>query len=34
MLIDSNSGNTTRVGFTKLENGSKQRIAKASGKAV
>ncbi len=34
MLIDSNSGNTTRIGFTKLENGSKQRIAKASGKAV
>jgi large subunit ribosomal protein L24 len=34
MLVDSNSGNPTRVGYTKLENGTKQRIAKASGKAV
>jgi large subunit ribosomal protein L24 len=34
MLVDSNSGSPSRVGFTILENGSKQRIAKASGKAI
>ncbi len=34
MLIDPNSGQPSRVTFTFLENGSKQRIAKASGKAV
>jgi large subunit ribosomal protein L24 len=34
MLIDSNSGKPTRVGYTFLENGTKQRIAKASGKAI
>ena len=34
MLLDPNSGNPSRVSFTFLENGSKQRIAKASGKAV
>ena len=34
MLIDPNSGESSRVRFTFLENGSKQRIAKASGKAV
>lgn len=34
MLIDSNSGKPTRVGFQILENGTKQRIAKQSGKAV
>lgn len=34
MLVDSNSGNPTRVGYKMLENGTKQRIAKASGKAV
>ena len=34
MLIDSNSGKPTRVGYTFLENGTKQRTAKASGKAV
>ena len=34
MLIDSTSGQTTRVGYTYLENGNKQRIAKGSGKAV
>ena len=34
MLIDPNSGQSTRVKFTFLENGFKQRIAKASGKAV
>jgi len=33
-LIDPNSGEPSRVTFTFLENGSKQRIAKASGKAV
>lgn len=33
-LVDSNSGKPTRVGFTILENGSKQRTAKKSGKAV
>lgn len=34
MLIDSNSGKPTRVGFQFLENGTKQRIAKKSGKAI
>ncbi len=34
MLVDSNSGNTTRVGYKLLENGTKQRIGKDSGKAV
>ena len=34
MLIDNNSGNPSRVGFKFLENGSKQRIGKDSGKAV
>ena len=34
MLIDPNSGNPSRVGYQILENGSKQRIAKESGKAV
>ena len=34
MLIDSNSGSPSRVKYTFLENGSKQRIGKASGKAV
>jgi large subunit ribosomal protein L24 len=34
MLLDPNSGQSTRVNFTFLENGAKQRIAKASGKAV
>ena len=34
MLVDPNSGRPSRVTFTFLENGSKQRIAKASGKAV
>lgn len=34
MLIDPNSGTASRVKYTFLENGSKQRIAKASGKAV
>ena len=33
-LIDSNSGNPSRVGYKFLENGNKQRIAKQSGKAV
>ncbi len=34
MLIDSNSGNPSRVGFQLLENGTKQRIAKKSNKPV
>jgi len=34
MLVDPNSGETSRVSFTFLENGSKQRIAKASGKSI
>lgn len=34
MLIDSNSGNPSRVGYQLLENGTKQRIAKKSGKAI
>jgi large subunit ribosomal protein L24 len=33
MLIDS-SGNPTRVGYQFLDNGTKQRIGKASGKAI
>jgi large subunit ribosomal protein L24 len=33
-IIDSSSGNPSRVGYSILENGSKQRIAKASGKAI
>jgi large subunit ribosomal protein L24 len=34
MLVDPNSGNPTRVAFTFLENGNKQRIGKDSGKAI
>lgn len=34
MLVDPNSGGTTRVGYKFLENGNKQRMAKSSGKAV
>lgn len=34
MLIDSNSGLPTRVGYKILENGTKQRIGRKSGKAV
>lgn len=34
MLVDPNSGNTSRVAYKFLENGNKQRVAKASGKAV
>ncbi|MDE2311972.1 MAG: 50S ribosomal protein L24 [Patescibacteria group bacterium] len=34
MLVDPNSGRPSRVGFKFLESGSKQRIAKASDKAV
>ena len=34
MLVDSGSGNTTRVGYSFLENGNKQRISKVTGKAV
>ena len=32
--IDPHSGKPTRIGFIFLDNGVKQRIAKASGKAV
>jgi large subunit ribosomal protein L24 len=34
MLIDPHSGQPSRVGYQILENGTKQRIAKKSGKAV
>ncbi|HYF05532.1 MAG TPA: 50S ribosomal protein L24 [Patescibacteria group bacterium] len=34
MLVDPASGNQTRVGYQIMDNGKKQRIAKASGKAV
>lgn len=34
MLIDSNSGEPSRVGYQFLENGTKQRIAKKSTKAI
>lgn len=34
MLIDSTSGQSTRVGYTFLENGTKQRIGRKSGKAT
>jgi large subunit ribosomal protein L24 len=34
MLIDSNSGKPSRVGYQTLENGTKQRMAKKSGKAI
>ena len=34
MLIDSNSGKPSRVGYQFLDNGTKQRIAKKSGKAI
>ncbi len=34
MLVDPNSGETTRVQYKFLENGSKQRMGKSSGKAV
>lgn len=34
ILVDSNSGEPTRVGYKFAENGSKQRIGKSSGKAV
>lgn len=34
MLVDGNSGDTTRVGYKFIDNGTKQRIARTSGKAV
>ena len=34
MLIDDSSGKTTRIGYQTLENGTKQRISRKSGKAV
>lgn len=34
MIVDSHSGNPSRIGYSFLENGNKQRIAKASGKAI
>jgi len=33
-LVDPNSGNPSRISYTFLENGNKQRIGKSSGKAV
>jgi large subunit ribosomal protein L24 len=33
-LIDSNSGKPSRIGYKFLENGTKQRIARKSGKAI
>lgn len=33
-LLDGSSGNPSRVGYKFMENGSKQRIAKSSGKAI
>ncbi len=33
-LIDSNSGKPTRIGYQILDNGTKQRIGRNSGKAV
>ncbi len=34
MLIDPHSGNPTRIGHIYLADGTKQRIAKTSGKAI
>ena len=34
MLVDNNSGRPSRIGYSFLESGKKQRIAKQSGKAV
>lgn len=34
MIVDSNSGKPSRVGYQILENGKKQRIAKKSAKAI
>lgn len=34
MLVDPNSGKPTRVGYQILDGGTKQRIAKKSGKAI
>lgn len=34
MLVDPSSGHATRVGFRRLDDGSKQRIARSSGKSV
>jgi large subunit ribosomal protein L24 len=34
MLVDASSGSTTRIGYSFLENGKKQRISKKSNKAV
>ena len=33
-LVDSSSGNPSRIGYKFLENGNKQRIAKKSGKSI
>jgi large subunit ribosomal protein L24 len=33
-LIDPHSGRPSRIGFQKLDNGTKQRVAKESGKAI
>ncbi len=34
ILVDPHSGNPTRVGYQYLENGTKQRVAKQSGKVI
>ena len=34
MLVDPNSGQPSRVGYNFLENGTKQRIGKDSGKGI
>ncbi len=34
MLVDTNSGKPTRTGFKTMDNGTKVRIAKKSGKAA
>jgi large subunit ribosomal protein L24 len=34
MLVDPHSGHPTRVGYQILNNGTKQRMAKQSGKAI
>jgi large subunit ribosomal protein L24 len=33
-LVDSNTGNPSRISYKILDNGNKQRIAKVSGKAI
>jgi large subunit ribosomal protein L24 len=33
-IVDPSSGKPTRVGYTRLESGGKQRVARKSGKAL